>query len=46
MADSTVQQENENAILTEQDKVVALYQFIKELNKLKQKAIINMKDYL
>ncbi|MCQ2505839.1 MAG: AAA domain-containing protein [Lachnospiraceae bacterium] len=30
---------------TEQSKVVSLFQFIRELNKLKQKAILNMKDY-
>jgi len=30
---------------TEQGKVVSLFQFIRELNKLKQKAILNMKDY-
>lgn len=31
--------------LTEQEKVVSLFQFIQELNKLKQKAILNLKDY-
>lgn len=35
-----------DAELTEQSKAIALFQFIKELNKLKQKAILNVKDYL
>ncbi|NLV16308.1 MAG: AAA family ATPase [Syntrophomonadaceae bacterium] len=30
---------------TEQNKVVSLFQYIKELNKLKQKAILNITDY-
>lgn len=30
---------------SEQNKVVSLFQFIRELNKLKQKAVLNMKDY-
>lgn len=31
--------------LTDQSKVVSLFQFIQELNKLKQKAVLNVKDY-
>lgn len=31
--------------LTDQNKVVSLFQFIQELNKLKQKAVLNVKDY-
>lgn len=31
--------------LTDQSKTISLFQFIRELNKLKQKAILNMKDY-
>ena len=31
--------------LTDQSKTVSLFQFIIELNKLKQKAILNMRDY-
>lgn len=34
-----------NSNLTEQEKVVSLFQFIRELNKLKQKAILNMREY-
>ena len=34
----------ENA-LSDQAKVISLFQFIQELNKLKQKAILNVKDY-
>lgn len=34
-----------NVTITEQDKVISLYQFIQELNKLKQKAVLNVKDY-
>ena len=33
------------AELTDQSKTISLFQFIRELNKLKQKAILNMKDY-
>ena len=36
--------EVENA-LSDQAKVISLFQFIQELNKLKQKAILNVKDY-
>ena len=31
--------------LTDQAKVVSLFQFIQELNKLKQKAVLNIKEY-
>jgi len=31
--------------LTDQSKTISLFQFIRELNKLKQKAILNTKDY-
>lgn len=31
--------------LTDQNKVVSLFKFIQELNKLKQKAVLNVKDY-
>ncbi|MGM9541828.1 MAG: AAA domain-containing protein [Candidatus Limivicinus sp.] len=31
--------------LTDQSKTISLFQYIRELNKLKQKAILNMKDY-
>ena len=31
--------------LSDQSKTESLFQFIKELNKLKQKAILNIKDY-
>ena len=34
----------ENA-LSDQAKVISLFQFIQELNKLKQKVILNVKDY-
>lgn len=33
------------AELTDQSKIISLFQFIRELNKLKQKPILNMKDY-
>ena len=39
MNDSTTEQ------LATQNKVVALFQFIEELNKLKQKSVINVNDY-
>lgn len=32
-------------ILSNQDKVVSLFEFIKELNKIKQKVVLNVKDY-
>ncbi len=31
--------------ITEQDKVISLFRYIQELNKLKQRSIINVKDY-
>lgn len=31
--------------LSEQEKTVSLFEFIKELNKLKQKIVLNIKDY-
>lgn len=31
--------------LSDQAKVISLFQFIQELNKLKQKAILNIKEY-
>ena len=31
--------------LSEQEKTVSLFEFIKELNKLKQKVVLNIKDY-
>lgn len=34
-----------NGNLSDQNKVVSLFQFIRELNKLKQKAILNFYDY-
>lgn len=34
-----------NGKLSDQNKVVSLFQFIRELNKLKQKAILNFYDY-
>lgn len=40
-----VQNVNQDKGLTEQNKVVSLFQFIQELNKLKQKAVLNVKDY-
>lgn len=36
---------SKNTELTDQSKAISLFQFIRELNKLKQKAILNMKDY-
>ncbi|MGN0708130.1 MAG: AAA domain-containing protein [Faecalibacterium sp.] len=33
-------------ILSNQDKVISLFEFIKELNKIKQKVVLNVKDYL
>lgn len=35
----------EKVELSDQSKTISLFQFIRELNKLKQKAILNMKDY-
>lgn len=32
-------------ILSNQDKVISLFEFIKELNKIKQKVVLNIKDY-
>lgn len=34
-----------NETLTDQSKTISLFQFIRELNKLKQKEILNTKDY-
>lgn len=31
--------------LTDQEKVVCLFQFVEELNKLKQKKVLNISDY-
>jgi Signal recognition particle GTPase len=45
MSGETKQQTFDEAELTEQNKVISLFQFIRELNKLKQKAILNVKDY-
>ena len=42
MEDNRNEVENE---LSDQAKVISLFQFIQELNKLKQKAILNIKDY-
>ena len=42
MEDNRNQVEN---TLSDQAKVISLFQFIQELNKLKQKAILNVKDY-
>lgn len=42
MEDNRNQVEN---MLSDQAKVISLFQFIQELNKLKQKAILNVKDY-
>lgn len=36
---------SENEKLTEQSKVISLFQFIKELNKLKRQAILNLSEY-
>lgn len=41
MEDNRNQVEN---TLSDQAKVISLFQFIQELNKLKQKAILNVKD--
>ena len=43
MTEQTIDCETEQ---TKQDKVVSLFRFIQELNKLKQKAVINVKDYI
>ena len=37
---------NQKSITSDNEKVVSLFKFIKELNKLKQKAIVNIKDYI
>lgn len=42
MSSNIIQQQNE---LSEQDKVIALFRFIQELNKLKQKVVLNIKDH-
>ena len=31
--------------LSDQEKAIALFEFIKELNKLKQKVVLNVADY-
>lgn len=36
---------DETKNISDQNKVVSLFQFIRELNKLKQKAILNYYDY-
>ena len=38
--------EAQNKTLTQQEKAVSLFEFIRELNKLKQKVVLNMKEYL
>ena len=38
--------EAQNKPLTQQEKAVSLFEFIRELNKLKQKVVLNMKEYL
>ena len=45
MVDMIEQETFDNVELTEQNKVISLFQFIQELNKLKQKAILNYKEY-
>ncbi len=45
MIDGTKTQDLDDAELTKQGKVVALYQFINDMNKLKQKAILNIDKY-
>lgn len=39
------QQDSYDTELTEQDKVISLFQFIQELNKLKHKAVLDYKEY-
>lgn len=39
------QKESQVSELSDQSKTISLFQFIRELNKLKQKAILNTKDY-
>lgn len=39
MADKAVQ------TLSEQEKTISLFEFIKELNKLKHKVVLNLRDY-
>ena len=38
--------EAQNKTLTQQEKAVSLFEFIRELNKLKQKVVLDMKEYL
>ena len=38
-------QKNKDTEPTDQSKTISLFQFIRELNKLKQKTILNLKDY-
>ena len=37
--------QNHKEMVTDQSKTISLFQFIRELNKLKQKTILNTKDY-
>ena len=45
MSDVTEMQSVVEDKLTDQSKTISLFQFIRELNKLKQKAILNTRDY-
>ena len=38
--------EVQNKTLTQQEKAISLFEYIRELNKLKQKVVLNMKEYL
>ena len=38
--------EAQNKTLTQQEKAISLFEFIRELNKLKQKVVLDMKEYL
>ena len=38
--------EAQNKTLTQQEKAISLFEYIRELNKLKQKVVLNMKEYL
>ena len=38
--------EQKNRNLTQQEKSISLFEFIRELNKLKQKVVLNMREYL
>ena len=37
--------EQKNMNLTQQEKAISLFEFIRELNKLKQKVVLNMREY-